>query len=79
MPALWFRVQNGTFTTPIRRAPLVPKPEYNDREVAGRYYAGSGYSRGFVYSNGTFTTLDPPGHLDRCWSINDSGQVAGHL
>ena len=46
--------------------------------MAGYYLDGS-RAYGFVYSNGTFTTLDPPGATySIAWSINNRGQVAGN-
>jgi probable HAF family extracellular repeat protein len=51
----------------------------NRGEMVGYYSDGSG-DRGFVYSNGTFTTLGLPGAVPGYimpTSINDSGQITG--
>jgi probable HAF family extracellular repeat protein len=47
--------------------------------VAGYYIDGSGHYHGFVYSNGTYTTIDPVGSVfTDVMSINNLGQVTGY-
>jgi probable HAF family extracellular repeat protein len=50
----------------------------NDRgQVAGEYWNGGGDVKSFVYSNGTFETLNVPGY-NVAYGINDRGQVTGY-
>jgi uncharacterized membrane protein len=47
-------------------------------EVAGSYVDSSGVTHGFIYDDGTFTTLNVPGAYDTSVdAINDRGEVAG--
>ncbi|MFZ1641753.1 MAG: hypothetical protein WAV07_10030 [Candidatus Contendobacter sp.] len=66
-----------TFDVPGATFGTFPSSINASGQVAGFYSDGSG-GHGFVYSNGTFTTLDVPGATST-WavSINASGQVAG--
>ncbi len=67
------QVTGGYFVYPVRGSssnPVIPR--------VGSVIP-SPVIHGFVYSNGTFMTLDVPGAIDtQAISINDSGQVAGH-
>jgi probable HAF family extracellular repeat protein len=46
-------------------------------QIVGRYGDGR-TSHGFVYSDGSLTTLDPPGSLETyATGINDAGQIVG--
>jgi probable HAF family extracellular repeat protein len=40
---------------------------------------GGGATQGFIYSNGSYSTLHVPGSLDtEAYGINNAGQVVGH-
>ncbi len=47
-------------------------------ELVGNYFVGSS-RHGFVYQNGTYTTIDYPGVASGtyAWGINDLGQIVG--
>ena len=48
----------------------------NRGDIVGTYVGGG--LHGFLYSNGTYTTLDAPGSFDtQVFGINDRGQIAG--
>jgi hypothetical protein len=57
----------------------------NKGEIVGNYYTGSCcYSNGFLYSRGSYTTIDNPGTQGQpslvdtfLYGINDSGQISG--
>ncbi len=64
-----------SFTLP--GAPEVITGINNRGEVAGAYESSAG-DRGFIYDNGTVTTLNVPGAADTDpEAINDRGEVAG--
>jgi probable HAF family extracellular repeat protein len=48
-------------------------------QIVGRYSDANG-SHGFLYSNGTYTTLDDPlaANGTQAFGINDSGQIVGY-
>jgi hypothetical protein len=69
-------------TTDVPGATSFPIVAINDRgEVAGGYSSPlpNAHSHGFVYDDGTFTTIDPPGadFTERA-AINDRCEVAGN-
>jgi probable HAF family extracellular repeat protein len=48
-------------------------------ELVGCYDTRDLNFHGFLYSNGTFTTIDYPGEQTTCWlGINDVGQLVGY-
>jgi probable HAF family extracellular repeat protein len=51
----------------------------DSNQVVGYYYTGIDYiQHGFLYSGGTFTTIDPPGSAGTaCWKINNAGVILG--
>jgi hypothetical protein len=57
----------------------IPQALNASGEVTGYFYDGSHY-QGFIYSNGVYTTIAPPGSTDDTFpqGINDSGEVVGY-
>jgi probable HAF family extracellular repeat protein len=47
-------------------------------QITGYYFDSSSTTHSFVYSNGTYTTIDDPlGTATTAVAINDSGQIVG--
>jgi probable HAF family extracellular repeat protein len=57
----------------------VPLGINNAGQIVGYYSDAMGFTHGFVYSNGTYTTLDDPLGVGttRALGINDFGQIVG--
>ena len=56
----------------------LPKSVNAQGQVAGNYMGFDGIGRGFIYSGGSYTTIDPAGNLQvNEIAINDAGEVAG--
>lgn len=48
-------------------------------QIVGYYYDNAGNAHGFLYSSGTYTTLDyPDGGFTTANGINDAGQIVGN-
>src|SRR5262249_13894425 len=68
-----------TINDPAAGAGATLAAGFNDLgQVVGYAYYG-GASHGFLYSNGTYTTLDDPSATGGTYAsaINDSGQIVG--
>lgn len=51
----------------------------NRDEAAGNYRDSSNMRHGFIYDNGAFTTIDPPGSIETYLEgINERGEVVGY-
>src|SRR5215831_10592061 len=48
-------------------------------QIVGSYRPGKLFANGFLYSNGTYTTIDDPLATvnDSAYGINDAGQIVG--
>jgi probable HAF family extracellular repeat protein len=47
-------------------------------QIVGGYNNGGGSGNGFLYSNGNYTTIAPPGSISSvAEAINDTGQIVG--
>jgi hypothetical protein len=50
----------------------------NDGQAVGVYRPGTSTNRGFLYDNGSFTTVPPPGTIEsQAWDINNLGHIVG--
>ena len=80
-PILAAQDRSYTFTplaVPFPGATLtLPSGINNLGTIVGSYYGG-GRFHGFVWQNGTYTTLDPPGStFTEVYGINDQGDIVG--
>ncbi|MHC5614842.1 MAG: hypothetical protein ACYTXA_28645 [Nostoc sp.] len=50
----------------------------DEGEIAGFYYDGNGNTHGFIYHDGTYTTVNYPGAIStQLFGINDKGEIIG--
>jgi uncharacterized membrane protein len=73
-----FLLDNGSYTT--FAALTFHSYAYSinaSSQIVGDYYDGS-RDHGFLFDQGSYTTLDPPGSTHtEAYGINDSGQIVG--
>ncbi|MHC5775127.1 hypothetical protein [Nostoc sp.] len=51
----------------------------DEGEIAGFYYDGNGNTHGFIYHDGTYTTVNYPGATStEVYGINDRGEIVGN-
>ena len=78
-----YDVANRNYTAPSISDPFGTmgtdaKGINNEGQVVGFYTDSNGVAHGFLYSGGTYTTIDDPSGTDTILSgINDAGQIVG--
>jgi probable HAF family extracellular repeat protein len=82
LPTSAFLRSGGTVT--FLNDPLAPPGHTeawgvnNARQVVGLYFDAQGKEHGFLYSQGSYSTVDYPGALaSEALGINDAGQIVG--
>ena len=79
----YIRDRSGTFTAPLvdpvaNELDTVPAAINNGSTVCGWYYTSDTGYHGFFYTNGTYTTYEPPeGSSAHVQGINDAGDFVG--
>jgi probable HAF family extracellular repeat protein len=76
----WLRDANGSFTTiDVPGSDQTDITDINDAgQIVGVYFAG-GAPHGFLYSGGSFSTIDLSGGATYAQGINDTGQIVGAI